>query len=568
MVKKMKNNIRKNGISLLVLIVTIIIITILAGTVILSLAQNNPISQAGEAKFKANVASMNDELTLWLTKEYAENTDTFNISNVNANKTVGEYDNLKITDIISSMGPEYESKFEIQNGKLVYIGTDANEKNLVSEVNIPLLTSKQELLNPLVWLKTTDMITDWLTNTTTLTTGGVTGQPYARVLWNYNKNTLKFSNFTNNPKASMLSNTMTAIALLDAYEYTKDGLYSARAYEIGDQIAGTLIPGKIYDEETHKFIVTEETQNTGWADAYDNVYTQDIALAATLQFRLYMLTNEVKFKDAGNALMETLCWSQDYADYTTVAGGGGPYPNEISGGIHEYFTYQGNQEGTDVFYPSETLFSLGNADMIVTAFQTAYIATNDIGYQSRLNWYKWFITNLLKNYGCINANGYIYEYYADQGDGWKPQNWNNTNNAWGPNEPFTANIFFHCALGVAKVDTVLGAQLLSKADEMQDNNIFHGQYNIDGTPDLNEDYSESISTGMYLELQKIIDKNKIGRILNIQDTLINMMTTNSPTDKNAQYAFEWSTNAHDGIIESIATSSIISNIINSILRYN
>jgi type II secretory pathway pseudopilin PulG len=51
-------NIRKNdGISLIVLVITIIVIIILAGAVILSLANNNPISQANKATFLSDVSN-------------------------------------------------------------------------------------------------------------------------------------------------------------------------------------------------------------------------------------------------------------------------------------------------------------------------------------------------------------------------------------------------------------------------------------------------------------------------------------------------------------------------------
>ena len=52
----MKNiNKRKNGISLIVLVITILVMIILAGVVIVSLSKNNPIEKAKEAEFKTNV---------------------------------------------------------------------------------------------------------------------------------------------------------------------------------------------------------------------------------------------------------------------------------------------------------------------------------------------------------------------------------------------------------------------------------------------------------------------------------------------------------------------------------
>ena len=64
----MKN---KRGISLIVLIITIIVVIILAAVVILTLSKNNPIESAKEARFKEDVRTFQDELALYISKQYA-----------------------------------------------------------------------------------------------------------------------------------------------------------------------------------------------------------------------------------------------------------------------------------------------------------------------------------------------------------------------------------------------------------------------------------------------------------------------------------------------------------------
>lgn len=61
---------KKKGISLIVLIVTIIVIIILAVTVILTVTKNNPIESAKEAVFKEDVRAFQDELNMYISKEY------------------------------------------------------------------------------------------------------------------------------------------------------------------------------------------------------------------------------------------------------------------------------------------------------------------------------------------------------------------------------------------------------------------------------------------------------------------------------------------------------------------
>ena len=64
---------KKRGMSLIVLIVTIIVIIILAAVVILTLSKNNPIESAKEASFKEDVRTFQDELTMYIAKEYTNN---------------------------------------------------------------------------------------------------------------------------------------------------------------------------------------------------------------------------------------------------------------------------------------------------------------------------------------------------------------------------------------------------------------------------------------------------------------------------------------------------------------
>ncbi|MDD2376216.1 MAG: hypothetical protein PHD15_03130 [Clostridia bacterium] len=554
---------KSKGISLIVLVITIIVIIILAGAVILSLANNNPIESANEAVFKSNVAEYNSELAMAITNEYLQD-NSFDSATFDVGVWDGTGDGTgTIKEYITSMSEVDAAKYEIQQGKLVYVGNNESEEIWATQVGITLDMLEADLLKSLVWLKTTDMITDFLADSTTLANGGVTGYPYGRVLWNYNLNTNQFSNFTNNPRTSMLSNAIIEIALLDAYQHTNDIEYLSRAIEIGDQINGSIVSGTSYGNAAIKLLVTQRKQSTGWANDYEEVYIQDIALAAIAQLKIFTITENHEYENTGIQLMNTLGWLQDTAYYSTIAGGG-TLPNVLEGGFPEFFSHAGD----NVFYPSLTTYSLGNADMIVSAFQTAFEVTGNTEYTSRLEWYTYFMNNMLNSQGCMNAAGYIYEYYADKGDGWMAQNWDQIDNNWGSNEPFTTDMFFYSALGIAKINRTLGTQILAKADEMQENNLFYGQYNMDGTPDLKNDdntdrlsYFENINIGMYLELQNIINKNETHKISDIKRSIISVMVKDATDDKNAQYAFEWSNNSNDGIIESIATGRIISSIL-------
>ena len=89
--------IHKKGISLIVLIVTIIVIIILAAAVILTITKNNPVSSAKEATFKEDMANIQDELSMYISKKYTDNPLSFEKSSINlsGNSMVTELQSTK-----------------------------------------------------------------------------------------------------------------------------------------------------------------------------------------------------------------------------------------------------------------------------------------------------------------------------------------------------------------------------------------------------------------------------------------------------------------------------------------
>ena len=125
---KNKGTSEKKGISLIVLVITIIVIIILAVAVILSIANNNPIENAKEARFKNDVKTMQEELELLKASNYAKN----NGASYNDPET-GE---IKIGDLKSATN--YQEKFAVKDGELKYIEgklTD-EEKTWVSNLGV------------------------------------------------------------------------------------------------------------------------------------------------------------------------------------------------------------------------------------------------------------------------------------------------------------------------------------------------------------------------------------------------------------------------------------------------
>ena len=109
---------QKRGISLIVLIVTIIVIIILAAAVILTITKNNPVSSAKEATFKEDMANIQDELSMYISKKYTDDPTSFDKSSITLS---GE---SMVTELPSTK--KYKEKVSVIKGKLVWNGETEN----------------------------------------------------------------------------------------------------------------------------------------------------------------------------------------------------------------------------------------------------------------------------------------------------------------------------------------------------------------------------------------------------------------------------------------------------------
>ena len=141
----MENTNKRKGISLIVLVITILVMIILAGVVVVSLQKNNPIEKAKEAEFKTSVTSFLDELNLYHTQMLSNNQGSYEQNRINANKDnivyigSGQIDtNGNIKNLIPSMTGKYLDILEVQSGKLIYTGSNTNEIKWSTELGISI----------------------------------------------------------------------------------------------------------------------------------------------------------------------------------------------------------------------------------------------------------------------------------------------------------------------------------------------------------------------------------------------------------------------------------------------
>ena len=137
----------KRGISLIVLIITIIVIIILAAAVILTITKNNPVSSAKEATFKEDMANIQDELSMYLSKKYTDNPTSFEKSSVNLSG------DSMVTELPSTK--KYKEKVSIIKGKLVWAGETENntEYKWFSEVTDGATKKSEEWKNTIAEIR-------------------------------------------------------------------------------------------------------------------------------------------------------------------------------------------------------------------------------------------------------------------------------------------------------------------------------------------------------------------------------------------------------------------------------
>ena len=103
--------------------------------VILSLSKNNPIENAREATFKEDVRTFQDELAMYIAKDYTAKAGQRDYK-INADKYTTDGAEDSVYTYISSFSKKYENKFKIVNDELVYAGEVEKEKEWISTLSI------------------------------------------------------------------------------------------------------------------------------------------------------------------------------------------------------------------------------------------------------------------------------------------------------------------------------------------------------------------------------------------------------------------------------------------------
>ncbi|MDF2865485.1 MAG: hypothetical protein K0R72_294 [Clostridia bacterium] len=125
----------KKGISLIMLVVIMVVI-ILSVVIFLNIFRSNSTDTSKDSTFKSNVQEYSEQLTMAISNEYLKNKN-FNLNTFNACTWDGKQ-NCKgtIKQYIKNMSIEDGDEFEIQKGKLVYVGSDTKNEQWLLERGI------------------------------------------------------------------------------------------------------------------------------------------------------------------------------------------------------------------------------------------------------------------------------------------------------------------------------------------------------------------------------------------------------------------------------------------------
>ena len=127
---------KKSGISLIVLVITIIIILILMAATFISYLDVTPVENAKEVAFKSDIEGFKVELSTYIQNQRTENFGEYNSDNLNASNENKE-GFIDIGEVIPSIkGTEYEDKFDVVEGELVYKGNEPKEEEWAEATGI------------------------------------------------------------------------------------------------------------------------------------------------------------------------------------------------------------------------------------------------------------------------------------------------------------------------------------------------------------------------------------------------------------------------------------------------
>ena len=148
---------RNTGITLIILVFTIVLMLILVGAIILSLDDNiNTPDHAREVAFKEQVRNYQEQLQDYIGMIQAENSGRLDMSKINLS-------GMELSEALPGVKEVDKTKYEVVEGKLVYVGEDEEEIEFakgIIEVTTPSVYIQDRLQLDLDGIKKYQNLTD------------------------------------------------------------------------------------------------------------------------------------------------------------------------------------------------------------------------------------------------------------------------------------------------------------------------------------------------------------------------------------------------------------------------
>lgn len=122
----------KQAISLIVLVITIIILSILAATVIISISNTNVINETSKTVFKSDMSTYKETYETYLVTKKLENT-SFDRKSLNLT-----YKDDEFSDIFGNVPDKYKEGLKVVGGELIYESTDETENEVLGQIGMKL----------------------------------------------------------------------------------------------------------------------------------------------------------------------------------------------------------------------------------------------------------------------------------------------------------------------------------------------------------------------------------------------------------------------------------------------
>ena len=140
----------KKGISLIVLIITIMVIVILSAAVLLNMTEDNPIDSAREAVNETNIAKLKEEANViysqWYKKKYIKGEEVESATEYVKNNLKGNYDEALIASLIITKGGEILISDSIVEGVFIPNGFTYKEGTIDTGLVIKNSTDGNEFV--------------------------------------------------------------------------------------------------------------------------------------------------------------------------------------------------------------------------------------------------------------------------------------------------------------------------------------------------------------------------------------------------------------------------------------